>query len=179
MNCFSCLYFHEKKKAPKDSDNTRRTNGELTGRDNNKTHPGKLRTFYIKNLDNFQLYICQGFISLDFLVLAEIPTKTEVEKNKNNDAEKEISNNIAAQTFTFRELATATKNFRQECLIGEGGFGKVYKGRDVKWAGCSWVIHVQINIGLYGHPYLTIKCFVQMDDAQIHLQPKWANPYGY
>ncbi|KAH0881680.1 LOW QUALITY PROTEIN: hypothetical protein HID58_069074, partial [Brassica napus] len=29
---------------------------------------------------------------------------------------------------TFRELATATKNFRQECLLGEGGFGRVYKG---------------------------------------------------
>ncbi|XP_059446566.1 serine/threonine-protein kinase PBL27 [Corylus avellana] len=36
---------------------------------------------------------------------------------------------IAAQTFTFRELATATKNFRPECLLGEGGFGHVYKGR--------------------------------------------------
>ncbi|KAL5541806.1 hypothetical protein UlMin_009516 [Ulmus minor] len=36
---------------------------------------------------------------------------------------------IAAQTFTFRELAAATKNFRPECLIGEGGFGRVYKGR--------------------------------------------------
>ncbi|KAL9252083.1 putative serine/threonine-protein kinase PBL26, partial [Drosera capensis] len=39
------------------------------------------------------------------------------------------NNNIAAQTFTFRELATATKNFRQACLIGEGGFGRVYKGQ--------------------------------------------------
>ncbi|KAK9086560.1 hypothetical protein Syun_028954 [Stephania yunnanensis] len=37
--------------------------------------------------------------------------------------------NIAAQVFTFRELATATKNFKQECLLGEGGFGRVYKGR--------------------------------------------------
>ena len=36
---------------------------------------------------------------------------------------------IAAQTFTFRELATATKNFRPECLLGEGGFGHVYRGR--------------------------------------------------
>ncbi|KAE8675152.1 Serine/threonine-protein kinase PBS1 [Hibiscus syriacus] len=37
--------------------------------------------------------------------------------------------NIAAETFTFRQLATATRNFRQECLIGEGGFGRVYKGK--------------------------------------------------
>ncbi|TXG55999.1 hypothetical protein EZV62_017312 [Acer yangbiense] len=37
--------------------------------------------------------------------------------------------NIAAQTFTFRELAAATKNFRPESFIGEGGFGRVYKGR--------------------------------------------------
>ncbi|CAN6248376.1 unnamed protein product [Urochloa humidicola] len=36
---------------------------------------------------------------------------------------------IKAQTFTFRQLAAATKNFRDECLIGEGGFGRVYKGR--------------------------------------------------
>ncbi|KAL1340033.1 hypothetical protein AAHE18_U088300 [Arachis hypogaea] len=36
--------------------------------------------------------------------------------------------NIKAKHYTFRELATATKNFRQECLLGEGGFGRVYKG---------------------------------------------------
>ncbi|XP_073283751.1 serine/threonine-protein kinase PBL27-like [Primulina huaijiensis] len=42
---------------------------------------------------------------------------------------KEPTANIAAQTFTFRELAVATKNFRPECLLGEGGFGRVYKGR--------------------------------------------------
>ncbi|KAG2706518.1 hypothetical protein I3760_05G106900 [Carya illinoinensis] len=36
---------------------------------------------------------------------------------------------IAAQTFTFRELAAATMNFRPESFIGEGGFGHVYKGR--------------------------------------------------
>ncbi|GMH13079.1 hypothetical protein Nepgr_014920 [Nepenthes gracilis] len=36
---------------------------------------------------------------------------------------------LAAQAFTFRDLAMATKNFRQECLLGEGGFGKVFKGK--------------------------------------------------
>ncbi|KAK2977618.1 hypothetical protein RJ640_007254 [Escallonia rubra] len=39
------------------------------------------------------------------------------------------SDHIAARTFTFRELADATKNFRGDCLLGEGGFGRVYKGR--------------------------------------------------
>ena len=34
-----------------------------------------------------------------------------------------------AQTFTFNELAVATKNFRDECFLGEGGFGSVYKGQ--------------------------------------------------
>ncbi|KAI3465447.1 hypothetical protein Pfo_022110 [Paulownia fortunei] len=35
----------------------------------------------------------------------------------------------AARSFTFKELAMATQNFREANLIGEGGFGSVYKGR--------------------------------------------------
>ncbi|AES67537.2 receptor Serine/Threonine kinase [Medicago truncatula] len=33
-----------------------------------------------------------------------------------------------AKIFTFDELAAATKSFRVDCFVGEGGFGKVYKG---------------------------------------------------
>ncbi|KAL2470653.1 Serine/threonine-protein kinase [Abeliophyllum distichum] len=58
--------------------------------------------------------------------LLENPRKTQTEATNNDKGGG--NNNIAAQTFTFRELATATKNFRQECLVGEGGFGRVYKG---------------------------------------------------
>ncbi|KAL3647645.1 putative serine/threonine-protein kinase pbl26 [Castilleja foliolosa] len=54
---------------------------------------------------------------------------TESTNNKDTNNKEAGSNIIAAQTFTFRELATATKNFRQEYLLGEGGFGRVYKGR--------------------------------------------------
>ncbi|CAD5331867.1 unnamed protein product [Arabidopsis thaliana] len=42
--------------------------------------------------------------------------------------EREPEQQPPVKTFNFRELATATKNFRQECLLGEGGFGRVYKG---------------------------------------------------
>ncbi|PON72786.1 Mitogen-activated protein kinase kinase kinase [Parasponia andersonii] len=61
------------------------------------------------------------------------PTSGDFETNSSL-SEKEASKNggsdhIAAQTFTFRELAAATRNFRPECLLGEGGFGRVYKGR--------------------------------------------------
>ncbi|KAF9621021.1 hypothetical protein IFM89_015843 [Coptis chinensis] len=66
-------------------------------------------------------------------------TKLNSDKSKprnGSDSKKETGGSkdgstahIAAQTFTFRELAAATKNFRPECLLGEGGFGRVYKGR--------------------------------------------------
>ncbi|KAG2243366.1 hypothetical protein Bca52824_094786 [Brassica carinata] len=32
------------------------------------------------------------------------------------------------RVFSFLELTTATKNFRPESMLGEGGFGKVYRG---------------------------------------------------
>ncbi|GMP65400.1 hypothetical protein CsSME_00026210 [Camellia sinensis var. sinensis] len=35
---------------------------------------------------------------------------------------------ISAQIFTFNDLNVATQNFNPESLIGEGGFGQVYKG---------------------------------------------------
>ncbi|URE04044.1 serine threonine-protein kinase [Musa troglodytarum] len=51
------------------------------------------------------------------------------QKASAEEAQQDAGNgNIAAQTFTFRELASATKNFRPEFLLGEEGFGRVYKG---------------------------------------------------
>lgn len=35
---------------------------------------------------------------------------------------------IPAHVFTIGELSAATNNFNHEALIGEGGFGRVYKG---------------------------------------------------
>ncbi|KAL8142813.1 hypothetical protein V2J09_015845 [Rumex salicifolius] len=69
---------------------------------------------------------------------AQHPSKVSSDKSKSRNgtdakeppASKDGSaTHIAAQTFMFRELAAATKNFRPDCLLGEGGFGRVYKGR--------------------------------------------------
>ncbi|PIN17201.1 Serine/threonine protein kinase [Handroanthus impetiginosus] len=46
-------------------------------------------------------------------------------KGKENNSSK---GNVA-RSFTFKELAMATQNFRGANLIGEGGFGSVYRGR--------------------------------------------------
>ncbi|KAK4746358.1 hypothetical protein SAY87_012670 [Trapa incisa] len=37
--------------------------------------------------------------------------------------------NVSAQILTFQELCAATQNFNPDSLLGEGGFGRVYKGK--------------------------------------------------
>lgn len=52
----------------------------------------------------------------------------DMKKQKAEEQNQADPGNIQAQAFSFRELATATKNFRQECLLDEGGFGRIYRG---------------------------------------------------
>eukprot|EP00249_Psilotum_nudum_P023198 c28785_g1_i2 orf=376-1875(+) len=60
----------------------------------------------------------------------KLKSKPSFDSKKEKVSSKDANaQHIAAHTFTFRELAAATKNFRPECLVGEGGFGPVYKGR--------------------------------------------------
>ncbi|XP_019434927.1 PREDICTED: probable serine/threonine-protein kinase PBL7 [Lupinus angustifolius] len=53
------------------------------------------------------------------------------------------------EVFTYQELAGATDNFNPECLIGEGGFGSVYKGY-IKSIKQSVAVKQQNRNGLQG-----------------------------
>ncbi|XP_035539391.1 probable serine/threonine-protein kinase PBL7 isoform X2 [Juglans regia] len=73
--------------------------------------------------------------------------QSEMEKSKlnsplvvNEKSNDGGSDRISAQTFVFCDLAAATKNFRADCLLGEGGFGRVYKGR---LESCSQVVAIK------------------------------------
>lgn len=43
-------------------------------------------------------------------------------------AEGHILPSANLKTFTFNDLKSATRNFRPDTLLGEGGFGCVFKG---------------------------------------------------
>ncbi|OVA10559.1 Protein kinase domain [Macleaya cordata] len=83
----------------------------------------EIRNSLKKNKDNKTPTTLDSFVK-------NISFKSDASKHRLIAAEllKAGKGNIAAKTFTFKDLAAATKNFKPECLVGEGGFGRVYKG---------------------------------------------------
>ncbi|XLT02411.1 hypothetical protein HN51_051762 [Arachis hypogaea] len=117
MSCFSCFSSHEKKTEKR----SRRSDH------NNQHHKAETPHQPLKEVAKHHHHHHQNNNNYQNKARGDQQTESKIlNKEGNKDTG---SNNIAAQTFTFRELATTTKNFRQECLIGEGGFGRVYRGR--------------------------------------------------
>ncbi|KAK8648865.1 hypothetical protein V6N13_129607 [Hibiscus sabdariffa] len=67
--------------------------------------------------------------SADSSVSCPTRKKARLDDHKKGSNKGKGSKGNGARSFTFRELATATKNFREADLLGEGGFGRVFKGR--------------------------------------------------
>ncbi|XP_057481363.1 probable serine/threonine-protein kinase PBL26 isoform X2 [Actinidia eriantha] len=60
---------------------------------------------------------------------SSVGRKTSKESRQESSVSKDVSGaNTNNKTFNYRELVTATNNFRVESRIGEGGFGPIYRG---------------------------------------------------
>lgn len=78
---------------------------------------------------SFCLFVFNSILLL-FAGSSKLRSRSNLGSKKVSLAQKDAAGvTISSQTFTFRELAAATKNFRRDYFIGEGGFGRVYKGR--------------------------------------------------
>ncbi|GJZ89342.1 probable serine/threonine-protein kinase PBL7 [Tanacetum coccineum] len=78
-----------------------------------------------------------SFYFMRIVVTSIVKGHDESDKSKiisalgvNNEASKDGGcTHVATHTFTLREVAAAAKNFRADCLLGEGWSGIVYRGR--------------------------------------------------
>ncbi|XP_077214357.1 putative serine/threonine-protein kinase PBL3 isoform X2 [Tasmannia lanceolata] len=66
--------------------------------------------------------------SLPSLTVSSYSEKSASEKFPTPRSEGEILSCSNLKAFTFNELKNATRNFRVDSLLGEGGFGYVFKG---------------------------------------------------
>ncbi|XP_021767524.1 probable serine/threonine-protein kinase PBL24 [Chenopodium quinoa] len=78
------------------------------------------------------------------------------------------------QEFTFKELANATQNFSLECLVGEGSFGKVYRGKLQETGEIVAVKKLNLD-GLLGHR----EFLVQVMMMSLFNHPNLVNLIGY
>ncbi|KAL0377261.1 UNVERIFIED_CONTAM: Serine/threonine-protein kinase PBL27 [Sesamum radiatum] len=76
--------------------------------------------------------------------------------------------------FTFRELAAATNDFKQQFLIGAGGFGSVYKGRSRK-NGLLMAIKQLNRQGLQGQQEFLVEVLM----LSLLQHPNIIRMYGY
>ncbi|PKU63687.1 putative LRR receptor-like serine/threonine-protein kinase [Dendrobium catenatum] len=63
------------------------------------------------------------------LVIFAILVWRQKKKNVNKDEEELLGMAVRPNTFSYSELRAATEDFNQSNLLGEGGFGPVYKGK--------------------------------------------------
>lgn len=82
--------------------------------------------------------------------------------------------NTNSNTFNYRELATATNNFRSESLIGEGGFGPVYKGQ-LESTGLVVAVKVLNQTGFQGDKEFLVEVLM----LSLLCHPNLVNLIGY
>ncbi|WOK91865.1 serine/threonine-protein kinase CDL1-like [Canna indica] len=122
MDCACCIKLSSNKTTPIDENSKRKKN---TSMEEKKTSTKrKLKRCWTKK---------QGQKKVNNLASLVKKMSFRSGSPRHRLAAEEIlrigSDKIAASVFTFREMAAATGNFNSENLVGEGGFGRVYRGQ--------------------------------------------------
>ena len=108
--------------------------------------------------------------SKDQPVAPVVPSTTTSNAESNSSSsklEEELKVSSRLRKFTFIDLKLATRNFRPESLLGEGGFGCVFKGwieengtAPVKpGTGLTVAVKTLNHDGLQGHKEWLVWCF--------------------
>ncbi|KAL8115655.1 hypothetical protein AgCh_022235 [Apium graveolens] len=112
MSCFSC--FGESNKQSNKKINT--TNNQQ----NDQAHTPSETVNATAN-DNEKKEVSKKAVSQPVVV-------QQLDTNQNFDGHGDMEE-IKAKPFTFAEMEYATENFNPDYFLGEGGFGKVFKGK--------------------------------------------------
>lgn len=65
---------------------------------------------------------------LAVVIIAIVGVVFVIKKTKNTDEIEEWELDVGPHRYSYKELKQATKEFREEEILGSGGFGSVYKG---------------------------------------------------
>jgi pathogen-induced protein kinase len=110
MGCFPCYGDSAKKSEKKNVIiNNKRDDRKESASDKDRTKPGPY-----KNAKDVNLNVAEKEVTVE-------STNSAGSSEVDSEASK-------AKTFKFSQLEAATDNFNPNNLLGEGGFGKVYKG---------------------------------------------------
>lgn len=100
-------------------------------------------------------------------------------------SEGEILQSSNLRSFTFNELRAATRNFRPDSVLGEGGFGSVFKGwvdeqtllASKPGAGIVIAVKKLNQEGLQGHREWLVRAGSYHLDLQRNLRINFLFPY--
>ncbi|GFY87143.1 protein kinase superfamily protein [Actinidia rufa] len=107
--------------------------------------------------------------------LSSVGQKTSKESRQESSVSKDVSGaNTNNKTFNYRELATATNNFRVESRIGEGGFGPVYRGQ-IESTGQVVAVKVLNQTGFQGNKEFLVEVLM----LSLLCHPNLVNLIGY
>ena len=96
----------------------------------------RMRNFYLStvmvNLCRGYIFTCAGvnskYVSTDGNLTSTSSKVSSVSVPQTPRSEGEILQSSNVKRFSFADLKMATRNFRPDSVLGEGGFGSVFKG---------------------------------------------------